>query len=124
MPRDFTQYLFNGREYGKGKLVLSVIREHVSKNTTITFDQLVNDFPDRLQANSAIQFSEIQAVVKKFDEITDSEKKRFHVNPDEIITVSNTHVAVSREWNKENILNFINRAAELGYSIKTLNQMP
>jgi hypothetical protein len=42
MPRDFTQYLFNGREYGKGKLVLAVIREHVSKNTTITFDRLVN----------------------------------------------------------------------------------
>lgn len=117
MNKDYTKYTFNNNVYCKCRLVLAILQKHVSQNKNITFERLVEDFPDSLQSNSVIQFSKIRVVVKKYDEIAKNDKNRFFVKADEILSISDSQVVVSREWNKENIQNFINRAEQLGHSI-------
>jgi hypothetical protein len=51
--KDYTKYNFNGGKFGKGRLVLEVVRKHVSIHSTITFEELCDQFPDRLQAKKS-----------------------------------------------------------------------
>ena len=59
-----------------------------------------------------------QAVIIKVEEIAAKNKKRFYLNEEDIISLDDTKIAVSREWNKGNIQNFINKAGRLGFAIK------
>ncbi|MCC2677345.1 MAG: hypothetical protein K0R58_4292 [Ramlibacter sp.] len=54
--RDYTKYEFEGVQLGKGRLVLALIRRFVREHPSSTFAELVAVFPDRLQAESPLQF--------------------------------------------------------------------
>ena len=43
--KDYTKYLFQGEEYGKGRLVLAVIKQYVAENSDTTFAHLEKNFP-------------------------------------------------------------------------------
>lgn len=101
--KDQTQYKINNGIFAKGRLVLEIVKKYVKDNPKITYQELKNIFPDNLQANSQFQFSDIQTVVMKIEDI---------------IYLADTKIAVSREWNRENIQNFINKAGMLGFSIE------
>jgi len=111
--KDYTQYTFNGNTYGKGRLVLAVIKEHVQNNPDITFSKLEADFPHSLQG--ANTFSDYD---KAMEIINHTNKKRHFIEPDELITLKDdSKIAVSREWGAGNIGRFIERAKTLGYKI-------
>jgi len=116
--KDYSEYLFNGELYRKGRLVLAVCKKYVEDNALITFKELKKIFPDSLQARSKIQFSNIQVVFSKVDEISPTEMKRFFTDTDELIGINDCIIAVSREWNKENIQWFIQTTKSLGYNIQ------
>ncbi len=52
--QDTTKYLFNGRNLGKGQLVLAVIKEHFDRNPEITREQLQKDFPKKLAKTNGV----------------------------------------------------------------------
>lgn len=54
----------------------------------------------------------------KIEDISEKDKKRFFLNEEDIIYLADTKIAVSREWNRENIQNFINKAGMLGFGIE------
>ncbi len=116
--KDQTKYKFNNGIFGKGRLVLEVVKQYMNNNPKVTYYGLKQLFPDELQANSQFQFSDTQAVIIKVEEIAAKNKKRFYLNEEDIISLDDTKIAVSREWNKGNIQNFINKAGRLGFAIK------
>jgi hypothetical protein len=118
--RDFTSYRFDGDVLGKGRLALAIVKRYVADHPGTTAATLKQAFPDSLQAASPIQYSKVQVVVAKLHEIPDAERKRFFLSDGEVIALADGEVAVSREWNRVNILNLIERAEGFGYSISAV----
>lgn len=117
MGKDFTKYNFNGKIYTKGRLVLAIVGEYVTVHPQTTFEELKTIFPDELQSKTSIQFSKIQVVFEKVDVIEMSEQKRFFMHDNELIDLTDSAIAVSKEWNKENIRNFNSKAKRIGFEI-------
>ena len=115
--KDYSKYIFNGELLGKGRMVLAVIKKYVSDHPDVTYKALKKVFPDSLQAESEIQFTETQVVFSKLDDIKPGEEKRFFKKKDEIINLKGCTLAVSREWNHINIQNFLNAADSLAFNI-------
>ena len=117
MGKDFTKYTFNGKIYSKGRLVLAVVGKYVALNPKTTFQELKTIFPDELQSKTSIQFSKIQLVFEKVDVIEMSEQKRFFMHDNELVDLADSVIAISKEWNKENIRNFNSKAKRMGFEI-------
>ena len=108
--RDYSKYMFEGKTYGKGKLVLAVVQKYVADNPTVTFEDLKKTFPDMLQGS--------KGVVRLFDSVSPEDRgengaiKRYYVNPtEEIIPLaSGEKVLISDQWGAGNIEKFIDNA--------------
>jgi hypothetical protein len=74
-------------------------------------------FPDKLQADSPMQFDKVRCVVRRLRDIPEASLKRF--SRKDPIQLGEDVVLVSREWNVHNIQNVLVRAEELGYSVTT-----
>lgn len=110
-----SQYLFNGAKYRKGRLVLAVVSDYIYKNKNITLEKLQNVFN--------IRFEGVLPLVETYTNAENSflaaGRKRYYL--DEAITLSDgLRVVVCSEWRIENIGIFLNKAKELGYTIKTV----
>ena len=106
--RDYSKYMFEGKTYGKGKLVLAVVQKYVADNPTVTFEDLQKTFPDMLQGS--------KGVVRLFDSVSPEDRgengaiKRYYVNNDEIIKLNGLKVLVSDQWGAGNVEKFIENA--------------
>lgn len=106
--RDYSKYIFEGKTYGKGKLVLAVVQKYVADNPTVTFDDLQKTFPDLLQGS--------KGVVRLYDSVSPEDRgengaiKRYYVNNDEIIKLNGLKVLVSDQWGAGNVEKFIENA--------------
>lgn len=111
--RRYEKYLFENREYGKGRLVLAVVTAHAKSNPHMTYSDLLATFPKRLQGSSRGVFDTKEMA----DEIFNREgRKRHFISPDELITLEDAVIAVSTQWGV-NTDNFIQHARALGYVI-------
>ena len=96
--RDHTKYNFNNEKYGKGRLVLAVVKQYVDDHPNTTFDELLEKFPKRRQGSLGV-FEEISKI---------QDDTRYFCKDNEIITLNDdTKIAVCSEWAKSNIDNFI-----------------
>ena len=111
--KDSTKYNFHGKEYGKGRVVLEVIKRYVEDHPNITFSELERIFPKNCQGNTGV-FSSL-AVAN--DIYTRTGYKRHFFKPSELITVSNETIAVSNQWGIGNINEFISKAKAQNYLI-------
>jgi len=104
-------YNFNGEVYGKGPLVLAVIRHHVENNPTIDYKNLNDLFPDDLLKSYGI--------FKRLDVAQEASKKRkrYFLKTDQLITISDCLVAVCNQFTSANIGAFIEKAMSVGYVI-------
>ena len=57
---DFTKYIFNDKEYGKGKLVLAIVEQYISENNA-GYSALLEVFPESLQGGFGVFISEENA---------------------------------------------------------------
>lgn len=108
--KDFTQYTFNNEKYGKGRLVHAIVKRYVEDNPNITLDELLKNFPEKLQGKYGV-----------FTESSQATDKNYFCKDNEIIPLNNsgTTVAVCRQWGISNIDGFIDHATkELGYTIE------
>lgn len=111
--RDTTKYLFSGRKYGKGRLVLAVVSEYVAAHVGTSSHDLQAQFPKHLQGSSGV-FSKEAEAREIFDR---TNHKRHFLESNELIPLSDCRVAVSTEWGVGNIENFVRQARSLGYQI-------
>ncbi len=110
--KDASKYLFEGGLYGKGRLVLAVVKRHVENNPSISYSALEQAFPKKCQGSNGVFLTKENAIEK-----AETDRKRHFISLDEVIEISGTFIAVSSQWGIGNINKFIKRASELGYSI-------
>jgi len=109
--RDRTGYTFEGELYGKGPLVLAIIRKHVKANPKINFDLLKKTFPDDLLKGYGIFQSYERAM-----EIS-KVRKRFFLNDNQLVRLRDKNIAICNQFSSDNILPFLAHARKLGYKI-------
>lgn len=115
MPRDFTKYQFNGQVYGKGRLVLAVLQDYVSREKP-SLKQLMEVFPTEVQGRKGIFCTENEYSEKL--KISDDVTKRFFNKEDEKLAVEGQKILVSTQWGEGNISQFIERSNNLGIHIE------
>ena len=115
--RDYSKYVFEGQTYGKGRLVLAVVKKYVADNPTVLFSDLLKAFPDDLQG--------AKGVVRLSNDVSDEDKgiggtKRYYTGVSEKIPLSSgEEVLVSDQWGAPNIDKFIKNAVDnLNYDIQ------
>jgi hypothetical protein len=111
-PVDQSAFEFNGESYGKGPLVLAVVRFHAEKNKGITHEQMKAAFPDTLLRGYGIFTTRAKA-----DELCKT-RKRYFVKEDQLVKLSDETIAVCNQFTGDNIGAFLNQAKLLGYTIK------
>lgn len=116
--KDFSKYLFEGKRYGKSRLVLAVVTRFVEDNHPMSFDALESAFPANLQGSLG--------VVKLIDTVSEKYKgvggvKRYFIADGEIIHLpSGEDVIVCTQWGA-NLVSFIDHVKEkYGYKIEKL----
>ncbi len=111
--QDNTQYEFNDKTYGKGRLVLAVSKAHVARNPTITHEKLQQDFPQK-----PVKSGVFQTLEDAKNHIKEKNYKRNFIKDSDHIKLSDgTIITVSTEWGIGNIGGFIESARKLGYKI-------
>lgn len=109
--RDRTGYTFEGESYGKGPLVLAILRKHVLSNPKTTYDSLKKTFPDDLLKGYGIFQSYERAM-----EIS-KVRKRFFLNDNQLIRLRDKNIAICNQFSSDNILPFLAHARKLGFKI-------
>lgn len=112
--KDYSKFTFNGAEYNKGKLVNSVIRHYVENNPETSYAKLKSLFPNSVQGSFGV--FDTKAIANDIFEKTGY--KRFYINPDEEIRLSDTVICTCNEWNFNNIKSFIKQADFNGLKIE------
>ena len=112
--RDKTRYMFNGNVYLKNKLVLAVVKDYVSKNQTLTCNELKTVFDKSLQGSIGVVEYESIAKQRKDYQV------RFFEKEDEILRLLDGNMLVCSQWGILNISNFIKRAEQLGYGVEQI----
>jgi uncharacterized protein YlzI (FlbEa/FlbD family) len=110
--KDNTQYKFNEKFYGKGRLVLAIINDFIKNNQKYSYAEIESIFYKEIQGSVG--------VVGKYEDIIEKYKNTEHKRHflDDVISLNNgDKIVVSTEWGKDNISNFIKKAKELGYII-------
>ncbi len=115
--KDHTKFLFNGEVYGKGRLVLAVVTDYVSRNPDVTFDKLKSIFPDLLHGSQGV-FSERQVIKERFAGKSNS---HHFMKPEEIISLDDADITVCVDWTVSNIYKFIDAAKSLGMSVELIS---
>jgi len=110
--RDRSGYKFNGNVYGKGPLVLAVVKCVVEADPDITSSKLKEIFPDELLKSYGI-FKPTDVA-----EEASKKRKRYFLKEDQIISVRDCRIAVCNQFTAGNIGAFIDKAREIGYEIK------
>ncbi|GBD98207.1 hypothetical protein BMS3Abin07_00215 [bacterium BMS3Abin07] len=115
--KDYTKYIFNGKIYGKGRLVLSVVSKFVEEHPDVTYSELVKVFPKTTQGSRGVFTLQSEAE----DIYASTSRKRHFINPEDIIQVKDAAIAVCTQWGASNIGKFISVAREHGYDIDQVN---
>ncbi|WP_107666385.1 hypothetical protein [Cyanothece sp. BG0011] len=113
---DRTKYKFKDNLYGKGRLVLAVVKDYVENHPNIQYSELKTAFPDYLQGSKYGVFLTLEEA-KKIQE--EKGKKRHFIKNEEVINLANNlKIAVCTEWGIGNINSFIQKAQSLGFKIQ------
>ena len=106
--KNYDKYDFDGNSggpLGKGKLVLAVIKKYVADHPDIKFSGLTEKFPATLHNKNGNNptFVSAEDAQKLYEE---KGYKRYFINPDQIIKLSDGLIAVNNQWGR-NIGDFI-----------------
>lgn len=114
--KDYTQYSFDGKTFGKGRLVLAVVRKFVEDHPEITYSELAKAFPKETQGSIGVFTLKNDA-----DKIyASASRKRHFIEPDEIIKLKDAVIAVCTQWGSRNIEKFLPVARRHGFKINAV----
>lgn len=114
--KDWTKYsLDGGMTYcGKGKFVYHIVKEFLEKNPNITYNQLIQVFPDSLQGSYGVIRSIHQLQTSKHDA---EDLKSRYVMSNKLMTKDNVEFVVCNQWGKYNFENILNLLKKWGWNI-------
>lgn len=109
LKRDKSKFIYNGEVFGKGRLVLTIIRDYMRKRPRTKFDDLERAWPRQsLQPG--------YGVVRKLNDAR-KHKKRFFLDKEDILATADQKFAVTNQWGKANIKLFLIHAKSLGFKV-------
>lgn len=113
--KDYSKFRFNGNSYNKGRLVNAVIKKLIEDRPQITFPELKQIFPDKIQGSMGV-FD----LKEKAEEIYERTNRiRYYIKPDEVIQLAdNVIISTSNQWGTDNIKTFIDKAKQENYNIE------
>lgn len=111
--KDYSKFIFNKKEYNKSKLVNSVIKYYIECNPNTSFSELKQKFPDSIQGSYGV-FDTKEKAQNIYDK---TNHKRYYINPNEIITLSNEEISTCTQWNISSIKKFLEYSRKLGLKI-------
>ena len=115
--KDYSQYSLDGQQpYGKGPLVLAVVKAYIEKHPNITLKELQTVFPKYLQGGTGVVETYEYFKLKYADP-----KKRCFANNNDLINLKGEKIAVCSQWGISNINDFIEKARKLGFDIKRVD---
>lgn len=112
--KDYSKFVFHGKELNKGRLVNAVIQSYVEQQPQTSYADFKQAFPDAIQGNYGV----FALKVKAEELYQQSGHKRYYTDPDKFIPLNDETIATCTQWNPKNINSFINRARELGMKIE------
>jgi hypothetical protein len=113
--KDHTQYRFKNEIYGKGRLVLAVIKDFVQNNQRYSYGEIESIFYKKIQGSVGV-IGRYEDEKEKYK----GKKPKRHFWDDVISLNDDDRIVVSTEWGIENIGRFIKKAEELGYIIEII----
>ena len=113
--KDTTKYLFDGRKYGKNRLVLAIVKRYMRENPDTSKEQLMEVFDKSLQGSLGV-IRELNEVKNSYSDY----ERRFFVASNDIIDTETGICVVCNQWGVSNIGNMIARAKKLGMEITVL----
>jgi hypothetical protein len=114
LSKDYSKFIFNQKEYNKGRLVNAVIKHYLENNPNITFAELKSKFPDFIQGS----FGVFDTIENAYSIYQRSGHKRHYIKPEEEIKLLDETIATSTEWNPWNIKEFLKQANKFGLQIE------
>lgn len=111
--KDYSKYVFQGKKYGKGRLVHAIVKHYVEHQSKITYAGLKEIFPDDIQGSHAV-FTTLESAVAIYEE---KNRKRHFIKEKEVIQLEDEKIAVCTQWVPKNIERFVDKARALGYEI-------
>lgn len=114
--RDTTKFRIGdgAKKYGKGRLVLEVIRRYVAnKDGQITYDELERIFPASLRGVKRKGFGCFLHRGDALRQTNTTGYVRHYLKDDEIVRLSDGEIAVSSQWGADNIDAFIRKAEDV-----------
>lgn len=114
--RDFTKFRIDKEQerYGKGRLVLEVIRRYVaSKRGQVSYAELERVFPAKLKG---VKHKGFGCFLRRSEALRQAERtgyERHYLKEEEMIHLSDEDIAVSTQWDAKNIKNFIEKAKKV-----------
>ncbi len=117
VSKDASKYKFDGQVFGKGRLVLAIVKRYVEAHPATTFAELQQAFPKHCQGSLGVV-----ATVEQANEIyTTTARKRHFLDPEDVIQLPDSTVAISSQWGIGNIDHFIKQARKLKFTIDAAN---
>jgi len=110
--KDTSKFQFNNTSFGKGRLVLAVIKQFVESNPETTYAEMERQFPKKCQGTSV--FLTVDEANHIF---TETGHRRHFLKSEELIELSDATIAISNQWGIGNIYKFIDNAKDLGFDI-------
>ena len=109
--KDYSKYIYNGREYNKRRLVLGVIKDYAEQNSHKTFEDIQSTFNISRKKGG-------YDIVRRFDDIINTTmESRYFCKDDEIIhSGDGTALVVCGEWG-DDISHFLELVEKLGIKI-------
>lgn len=117
MTRDLTKYRWRQEVYCKCRLVLAIVTDYVKQHPAVTYEELKERFPNELQRERSGRtkydvFDTCDNIRVKGGQGKSSAEKRYFMKSEIICLQDGTKIAVCREWNKNNIEDFIAKAKD------------
>lgn len=112
--KDHTKYIFNGKSYSKGRLVWTIIKHFVDNNQQISFAELSEVFPKKLQGSHGV-FTTFEEALK----VNSKGYTRYFAKPQEIIMLPSdkVQIAITNQWKIDFFDNILKKFDELGFKI-------
>lgn len=114
--KDNTKYVFNDNIYGKGQLVLAVVKQYVHQHKNLSYKEIEDVFPKDLQGSSK---GVINTLFEANEKYSDSKTKRYFMNEEDIlVSADNISFVVSTQWGIDNINKILEVAKKENYDIQ------
>lgn len=112
--RNYNKYLFYGDKYNKRRLVLAVISRWAEDNKPESIYDISQAFPMEISPPLFVREKEAK-------EKTSGKQDRYFLGDNEVLEfLDSSRYAISNQWTKEKLDQFIGQAKKLGYEIEPL----